>query len=185
MTHPDYGGSPQLDEFNAVMDDLLEASDKLGKAERMVSRLLEVGGALEAQAYDAWSKDWMLDFPAVKDWELLISEIKETKNKLTTGGVCCSEREPAGKTIDIIDKGKMVFADDMSALNAPQEKPSYVIEAEKEEKEAWSEFMEASRWDFDMGNLYSDRSLTAYRKWLVALNAKEEAYLKWNSENKE
>lgn len=75
--------------------------------------------------------------------------------------------------------------DNMSALDAPQEKPSYVIEAEKEEKEAWSEFMEASRWDFDMGNLYSDRSLTAYRKWLVAVNAKVEAYRKWDCENKE
>ena len=75
--------------------------------------------------------------------------------------------------------------DDMSALDAPQEKPSYVIEAEKEEKEAWSDFMEASRWDFDMGNLYSDRSLTAYRKLLVAQNAKVEAYHKWAEESEE
>lgn len=29
LTHPDYDGSPQLDEFNQVMDELLEASEKL------------------------------------------------------------------------------------------------------------------------------------------------------------
>ena len=29
LTHPDYNGSPQLDEFNAVMDELLELSDSL------------------------------------------------------------------------------------------------------------------------------------------------------------
>ena len=58
-----------------------ELKGRAENAEQMVSRLLEVGSALEAQAYDAWIKDGMLDFPAAKDWELLINEIKETKKE--------------------------------------------------------------------------------------------------------
>lgn len=70
-----------LDRIAELEAENAELKERVEKAEQMVTRLLEVGSALEAQAYDAWIKDGMLDFPAAKDWELLINEIKETKKE--------------------------------------------------------------------------------------------------------
>lgn len=40
LTHPDYGGSPQLDEFNAVMDELLALSE-VDDIEKMQAELTQ------------------------------------------------------------------------------------------------------------------------------------------------
>jgi hypothetical protein len=41
-----------------------------------VEKLVEVGDALQNQAYDAWLKDGMLDFSAATDWIALIADWK-------------------------------------------------------------------------------------------------------------
>lgn len=42
-----------------------------------VEKLVEVGDALQNQAYDAWLKDGMLDFSAATDWITLVDKWKE------------------------------------------------------------------------------------------------------------
>lgn len=49
------------------------------RLKELVKRLVETGNALEAQAYDAWRKDGMLDFPAAAVWTKLVETLEPPK----------------------------------------------------------------------------------------------------------
>lgn len=72
----------------------------------------------------------------------------------------------------------------MAKIDTFQHKPDYIIEAEKEEKEAWREYLKALVKERHIEN-QGEYSLIAYRKWVRASDAKVEAYRKWDKESKE
>jgi predicted S18 family serine protease len=57
--------------------ELHASQDRIAELEAYVEELIEAGNALETEAYDAWKKDGMLDFPAAETWLKLVHSKKE------------------------------------------------------------------------------------------------------------
>ena len=67
----------ELREYLAVLENQNDGLQKyVSELILTVEKLVEVGDALQNQAYDAWLKDGMLDFSAATDWIALIADWK-------------------------------------------------------------------------------------------------------------
>ena len=64
----------QRDEFNSREHEL---ESRIAELEEFIDKLIKAGNALESQAYVAWRKYGMLDFPAAETWCALVKDWKE------------------------------------------------------------------------------------------------------------
>ena len=60
----------------ALVDAIVDLETENAKLKELVKCLVETGNALEAQAYDAWRKYGMLDFPAAAAWTKLVETLE-------------------------------------------------------------------------------------------------------------
>ena len=61
----------------ALVDGINALNSRIAELETFSDKLIEAGNALESEAYDAWRKDGMLDFPAAETWLKLVQHQKE------------------------------------------------------------------------------------------------------------
>ena len=64
-------------EYTDLWDDALALQSRIAELEEFIGKLIEEGDALESQAYVAWRKYGMLDFPAAETWCALVKDWKE------------------------------------------------------------------------------------------------------------
>jgi hypothetical protein len=64
-------------ELNEAKEVVAMLNARIAELEAYIDQLIEVGDALESQAYVAWRKYGMLDFPAAETWCALVKDWKE------------------------------------------------------------------------------------------------------------